>query len=352
MGRVPKVNIYQDKKSGNWGVSYSAKGRRYRRIVASKKHDAMVVAAEALQKLKVQEYDFLEDAQPLKIAELIGLFLESKKNIIRKSSFKRYRAYLDNFNNFMNKQFAAVIDIRYIREIYIKKFLDSLFDRGLMAKTINGNLTIVKQMFKYAVSQRHMKENPVRTLKKFPLPAIKKAKYFSKEKLNAIFRVVDPHWRDALEFIALTGLRKGELINLEFSDFDEAHATITVQEKPDWIPKNRQLRTIPLNRKALEIVKGQHKSQDHNYVFKGKEGNKVHRDKIYVALKKALLKAGLSGNIHKLRHTYASHLAMGGVDQLTIAELLGHSDVSMTKIYSHLAPGHLKKAVDKLDDLI
>ena len=351
MGRAPKINIYQDKKSGNWGVSYTVKGKRDRKIVASKKHDAIVVAADILQKLKLQEYDFLEEAQPLKLDELIALFLESKKNIIRESSFKRYRAYLDNFNNFMNKYFAAVTDIRFIKEIYIKKFLDSLFSRGLMAKTVNGHLTTVKQIFKHAVSQRYMKENPVRTLKKFPLPAQKKVQYFSKEQLENIFEVIEPHWRDIMEFIVLTGLRKGELIHLVFSDFDEVHENITIQEKPDWKPKTGQLRTIPLNSKALEIVKRQRKSQDHNYIFKGMEGNKIHRDKIYVALNKALNKAGISGNVHKLRHTYASHLAMSGVDLYTIAELLGHSDVSMTKVYAHLAPGYLKEAVRKLDDL-
>ncbi|MCD6163754.1 MAG: hypothetical protein J7K40_15250 [candidate division Zixibacteria bacterium] len=89
MGRVPQVNIYQDRKSRNWGISYSVNSRRYRNIVASKKHDVIVVAAETLRKLKVQEYDFLDDPQLLKTEELIGLFLNSKKHIIRESSFKK-----------------------------------------------------------------------------------------------------------------------------------------------------------------------------------------------------------------------------------------------------------------------
>ncbi len=312
----------------------------------------MVAASETLRKLKLQEYDFLEDAEPLRLEELIGLFLDSKKNIIRESSFRRYRAYLENFKNFMNEYFTAITDIRFIKEIYIKKFLDSLFDRGLMAKTVNGHLTTVKQIFKHAVSQRYIKENPIRTLRKFPLPANKKVQFFSKEELKKIFEVIDPHWKDAMKFMILTGLRKGELIHLEFSDVDERNKTITIQEKSDWSAKTDQLRTIPLNDKAFEIIRHQEKATHHNYVFKGKEGNKVHRDRIYIALKKALIKAGLTGDIHKLRHTYASHLAMSGVDQYAISELLGHSDVSMTKIYAHLTVDHLKKAVDKLDDLI
>lgn len=81
-----------------------------------------------------------------------------------------------------------------------------------------------------------------------------------------------------------------------------------------------------------------------------KNGGKIHRDKIYRCLQSALKKIGLQGNVHKFRHTFASHLVMKGVGIETVSKLLGHSSIEMTMKYAHLAPDHLRKAVDLLID--
>lgn len=94
------------------------------------------------------------------------------------------------------------------------------------------------------------------------------------------------------------------------------------------------------------------KSERHNYVFKAPEGGQIHPDKIYRELKRALAKVGLDGDVHKWRHTFASHLVMNGVDIATVSRLLGHHSIEMTMKYSHLAPDHLQTAVNQLVDTI
>jgi site-specific recombinase XerD len=79
---------------------------------------------------------------------------------------------------------------------------------------------------------------------------------------------------------------------------------------------------------------------DSPYVFQRKSGEKFR--KMRTGYENALKRAGLSGvRFHDLRHTFASHLVMGGVDIRTVQELLGHKDISMTMRYSHLAPDHM-----------
>jgi site-specific recombinase XerD len=102
-----------------------------------------------------------------------------------------------------------------------------------------------------------------------------------------------------------------------------------------------------LNDVALGIIKAQ-KGKNSEFVFTSKEGHQIHPDKIYHALKNALEQIGLEGDVHKLRHTFASSLAMKGVDLGSIRDLLGHTDIATTQRYAHLAPDHLRKAVRAL----
>ncbi len=108
-------------------------------------------------------------------------------------------------------------------------------------------------------------------------------------------------------------------------------------------------RVIPLNNIALDIIQKQ-KGKHPEYVFISKSGKKIHQDKPHSNLKRALNKIGLKGDVHKLRHSFASKLVMKGESLYTVSKLLGHSDLETTQIYAHLAPGYLKDAVNKLDE--
>jgi len=145
-------------------------------------------------------------------------------------------------------------------------------------------------------------------------------------------------------------LRKGELISLTWDrvNLTPAQEQITVESTDDYETKTGNSRSIPLTTKAIKIIEGR-RGKHTTLVFTSKEGKEIHPDKIYHALKEALGKLGLEGDVHKLRHTYASRLNMKGVDTSSIMTLLGQTDQKTTQIYVHLSPAHLRDAVRKLE---
>ncbi|KGQ20757.1 Integrase [Lysobacter dokdonensis DS-58] len=135
-----------------------------------------------------------------------------------------------------------------------------------------------------------------------------------------------------------TGLRRGELLSLCWSDIDLEARVLTVRAET---AKSARQRHIPLNEEATNVLRAWSKRSNGPDVF-GVADVKT----AWTALTHA---AGLENfRFHDLRHHFASKLVMAGVDLNTVRELLGHSDIKMTLRYSHLAPDHLAAAVAKL----
>ena len=157
------------------------------------------------------------------------------------------------------------------------------------------------------------------------------------------------HLKPAVLLSLDTGLRRGELLNMKWSDvdFEQKHLTVVGEGA-----KSGQTRHVPLNSEALEVLKQWKQQQSANsvqsiWVFHGKDGQPFEN------LRKSWIGVLEDAKItdfrwHDLRHTFASKLVMAGVDLNTVRELLGHSDYKMTLRYAHLAPKHKQDAVDKL----
>jgi integrase len=141
-----------------------------------------------------------------------------------------------------------------------------------------------------------------------------------------------------------TGIRQGELFNLEWSDVDLARASLTVKGSG---AKSGQTRHLPLNSEALGVLKTwQDETGSSGLVFAGRKGK---LSEIKTAWSSLLKRARIEGfRWHDMRHHFASRLVMAGVDLNTVRELLGHSDLKMTLRYAHLAPEHKAAAVAKL----
>jgi site-specific recombinase XerD len=340
-----KGHVYQ--------IDYRVKGKRIREVVGTDKRTAELKRATIQQDLILGKLNLPGPTRKtVTLRALADSFLQSKKGEVRATSLQRYSNYssrlVDFFESFLPIQAA---DVSLIERKHMREFLDSMQegDDAWAKKTLNGAIKFCRTLFAFAMEDKYCEENPMSKLKEFRLPETGRRDFYTDEELGKIWETVEPHWRGCLEFIANTGLRKGEMINLTWDDvsLDPVDPRITVASSDEWETKSGKSRVIPLNSRALEIiqsVRGKHPK----YVFTSVTNKKMHPDEPYHALKAALSKLGLEGDVHKLRHTTGSKLAMQGVDRFAIMNLLGHSDVETTQIYVHSSSEHLRDAVKKL----
>jgi integrase len=214
--------------------------------------------------------------------------------------------------------------------------------------SVNIALRHLRAGFNWAVERGLLKVSPAAKVRLNRVPKNVHLRFLNEEEIARLRDEIedDAELLNVVDAALWTGMRRNEIVTLQWSDIDLDRNVITVQNKIGFRTKSRKSRAIPINsmlREELITMKSQ-KPQPADRVFKL---NYWSLGKRFLRATKA---AKLQGNVtfHTLRHTFASHLVMQGVDLASIQEILGHFDVSVTMIYSHLSPGHLAKTVEKL----
>ena len=142
-------------------------------------------------------------------------------------------------------------------------------------------------------------------------------------------------------------MRKSEILGLKWDLVDLKHGFILLN-----VTKNGERREIPINSTLNDALLELMRRIDVPYVFYDKTTGAPYKD-IKNSFASACKIAGIRDfRFHDLRHTFASHLVMAGIDLVTVKELLGHKTLTMTLRYAHLAPGHKINAVDTLDSIL
>ena len=223
----------------------------------------------------------------------------------------------------------------------------------VVASTVTRELFTLKNMLRKAVEWGYLKDSAAAPVKKLK-SGIPHFRYLSKEEINALLESCsksdNPHLYPFVVTALHTGMRLGEITALEWKDIDFKRRILRVDNKEGHHTKNYQVRMIPMNVMLVDVLRKVPRRLDSPYVFQRKGGEKFH--KMRTSYENARERVGLTDvRFHDLRHTFASHLVMGGVDIRTVQELLGHKDINMTMRYSHLAPDHMRKAVCVLDSI-
>lgn len=208
--------------------------------------------------------------------------------------------------------------------------------------TVNRDIVVLRHMFSKAVEWGKALQNPVRHQK--PLQTNNRPlRYLSHAEMARLLAVADAKLRPPVVTALHTGLRRGELFHLTWPDVDFKQGVMRVVHT-----KNGERREIPMTDTLRDTLQHLPRRLDSDYVFPGKTGQALVD--IRKRFHRALQEAGIEGFVfHDLRHTFASHLVMAGVDSMTVKEFLGHRDIKMTLRYAHLAPDYKRSAMQRLD---
>lgn len=275
--------------------------------------------------------------------------------IERDYSEKTKIAYEDDINNFF--QFLKMSgDVNYltIDSLDIRSYLSFLYDRQYSRNSISRKIASLRSFYQFLLKNEIIEENPfsyVHMRKKHArLP-----RFFYEKEMDALFESasgeepLDLRNSALLEILYGSGLRVSECANLTLEDVDFSANVLLIHGK------GKKDRYVPFGSFAQDalneylehgrtILMEKH-GREHTYVFVNHHGNLLTPNGISYILNQLIKKSSLTGNIypHMLRHTFATHLLNNGADMRTVQELLGHTNLSTTQIYTHVTKENLQK---------
>jgi len=332
------------KRGKTWYLDYTLDGKRVVRAVGRSKRIVELALADIEVKIAKKRAGFFITDK--KLSEYIPEFLAYVKAQVKPSTAKRYIQIIGHLSGFLDTREDPPMKLSQINPPLIQQYKLYRLD-FVKAQTVNYEITCLHHFFRYAVEMKYIRSNPTQNIKKIKKPVRKAPRFLSKDETNTVLPELRPRARKMVEVLLNTGMRWGELRNLEWDDVDWNEKRIHVRIKESWSPKGGE-RKVPMNDRVQEIL--QELPKTNSWVFSSRTGSRIKHYLIWETFKKACQKVGIDNvSLHTLRHTFASHLVMAGVDLATVSKLLGHKDISTTMIYSHLSPDHLRQAVGRLD---
>jgi integrase/recombinase XerD len=260
-----------------------------------------------------------------------------------------YRRDLAKFVTFLRRQ--GIFALEQVDRQRIMAFMDDLHKKGRAAATISRNLAAIRSFYGFLSQENMVSQNPSTELnspkipKRLPniLSATQVSKLLEQPKGNTAGGLRD---KAMLELLYATGIRVSELVDLNLTDVNLDMGFLRC------IGKGSKERIIPMGQVAVASIrsylqKGRGKlvgDIQETAVFVNVHGHRLTRQGLWKILKKYVRQAGIEGDItpHTLRHSFATHLLENGADLRAVQEMLGHSDISTTQIYTQVTATHLR----------
>lgn len=341
---------------GRWQYSWMFQGK-YHRKIARTKTEAQTLLESIRTKIREGRYlDVKKQIKRVSFSEAVDRYLAFSKGNLRPATVRddvRFARRWRESKFFSGKKLDEITPdlierYKQLRSQDLSRSRRAKSTRLISRRAVDSELSRLKRLFSLAVQFGLCEFNPAAKVKLYREDN-KRVRYLTDEQERRLMGFLSPWLTSVVRFDLHTGLRKGELLGLRWSDIDFQGTVLTI---PASRAKGKRDRHVPLNRTARLVLTGLRsdapEAAAEALVFgspKGKPRVSFHKE-----WRKALLLAGISDfRFHDLRHTYASRLAMAGRPLTEIMRLMGHQSYELTLRYAHLSPTSLQEAVDVLD---
>jgi integrase len=269
-------------------------------------------------------------------------FLYIVKTTRAPRTYEMYKSVLDYFSD--------IVSTKTITEITTEDVLAWVWRRqkdGLNATSLHMQYRTIKAAFNYAIRKEYRVTNPcLRGLLKDPPQ--KRRVYFSPDEVKRILSNSKGWFADFCLFALLTGMRRGEILNLRWIDITPDY--ILIQSSEVYTTKSGKTRRIFYTPQLREILERRRTKSDYCFTT---QGIKINQRTISKKFQAVCTKAKITGKtFYTFRHTFATWLLQSGEELTKIRDAMGHSSVKTTEIYLHLAFDYSKSAFEKMGNIV
>ena len=281
---------------------------------------------------------------------LLRSFLDSLyiEKGLSKNTVSSYKNDISSFSSWCDKEH---LDRLKITDLNLNNYISTLFSIGLKSSSINRKISSIKHFYLFLLKKKVIKNSPADEI-----TSPKQEKYLptsmSEDEVESLLGSpkssikIERRDKAMIEILYATGMRISELVNLKLTDIDFNRSVLKV------FGKGSKERLVPYGEKAAEALRiylEDRKKLDSKDVFLSNRGTRITRgafwQRIKIYIKRENLKLSISP--HTLRHAFATHLLNRGADLRSVQILLGHSDLSTTQIYTHIAKKRLGEILKK-----
>ena len=274
------------------------------------------------------------------------LFIEKG---LSKNTIKAYEVDIERFIYWLKQDNKS--DYLNAKEVEINAYISYLFKEHLKSSSINRNISSIKAFYLFLMKKNILKVSPIAEVvtpkqeKYLPISMSESEVEILLKSPNTKIKI-EKRDKAMIEMLYATGMRISELVNLKITNVDMQRCVVKV------LGKGSKERLIPFGETASEALNDYMKDRQSlasKEIFLSNRGTKMSRQAFWSRIKVYLGREGLKDSIspHTLRHAFATHLLNRGADLRSVQLLLGHSDLSTTQIYTHIAKQRLGEVLKK-----